>query len=117
MFFNIIPLSQAGGGTRRTLRYMGELVATGSSILIYPEGRRTEDGRIGGFEAGIGMIASRLAVPVVPVKLEGLEHILPRDARFPTRGRARCAFGSPMSLTGNDYAALAAQVEAAVRAL
>ncbi|MGH9409896.1 MAG: 1-acyl-sn-glycerol-3-phosphate acyltransferase, partial [Vicinamibacterales bacterium] len=117
MFFNIVPLSQTGAGTRQTLRYMGELVANGSSILIYPEGRRTEDSSIDRFQHGIGMIASRLAVPVVPVKLEGLQHILPKDARFPTRGRARCAFGSPMSLTGNDYAALAAQVEAAVRAL
>ena len=61
--------------------------------------------------------ASRLGVAVVPVRLDGLDRILGRHDRFPTRGRARCAFGAPMSLTGNDYAALAAQVEAAVRAL
>jgi long-chain acyl-CoA synthetase len=63
------------------------------------------------------MIASRLGVPVVPVRLDGLERVLPRHALFPTRARAKCVFGAPMSLTGNDYAALAARVEAAVRAL
>jgi long-chain acyl-CoA synthetase len=63
------------------------------------------------------MIAARLGVPVVPVRLDGLERVLPRHARFPSRASARCAFGAPMLLTGNDYAALAAQVETAVRAL
>jgi long-chain acyl-CoA synthetase len=117
LFFNAFPLTQGGTGTRQTLRYVGDLVGSGYSILIFPEGRRTESGEIARFQPGVGMIASRLGVPVVPVRLDGLEHVLPRHARFPSRSKARCAFGAPMLLTGNDYAALAAQVEAAVRAL
>jgi long-chain acyl-CoA synthetase len=117
LFFNVFPLTQASAGTRQTLRYMGDLVGGGYSILIFPEGRRTESGEIARFQPGIGMIAARLGVPVIPVRLEGLDQVLPRHARFPSRASARCAFGAPISLTGNDYAALAAQVEAAVRAL
>ena len=117
LFFSAFPLTQGGTGTRQTLRYIGELLADGFSILIYPEGARTEEGGIGRFQPGVGMIASRMAVPVVPVRLAGLEHVLGRHAYFPTRGRARCAFGAPMSLSGNDYAALAKQVEDAVRVL
>jgi long-chain acyl-CoA synthetase len=117
LFFNVFPLTQASAGTRQTLRYVGDLVGSGYSILIFPEGRRTESGEIARFQPGIGMIAARLGVPVVPVRLEGLDQVLPRHARFPSRASARCAFGAPISLTGNDYAALAAQVEAAVRAL
>ena len=116
-FFNAFPLTQGGAGTRQTLRYMGELVGSGYSILIFPEGSRTETGEIAAFRPGVGMIASRLGVPVVPVRLDGLDRVLPRHAKFPTRAAARCAFGAPMLLTGNDYAALAARVEAAVRAL
>jgi long-chain acyl-CoA synthetase len=116
-FFNAFPLPQRETGTRHTLRYIGELLGAGYSILIFPEGKRTESGEINQFRAGIGMIASRLEVPVVPVRLEGLDRILHHTARFPTIGRARCAFGAPMSLKGHDYAALAAEVEAAVRAL
>jgi long-chain acyl-CoA synthetase len=116
-FFNAFPLPQRETGTRHTLRYIGELLGAGYSILIFPEGKRTESGEINHFRAGIGMIASRLEVPVVPVRLEGLDRILHHTARFPTIGRARCAFGAPMSLRGQDYAALAAEVEAAVRAL
>ena len=63
------------------------------------------------------MIASRLTVPVVPVRLEGLDRILHMSWKFPSRGTARVAFGAPISLTGNVYAALTAQVEEAVRRL
>jgi long-chain acyl-CoA synthetase len=117
LFFNAFPLTQGGAGTRQTLRYMGDLVGSGYSILIFPEGSRTESGAIARFQPGVGMIAARLGVPVVPVRLDGLDRVLPRHARFPSRASARCAFGAPMLLTGNDYAALTAGVEAAVRAL
>jgi long-chain acyl-CoA synthetase len=117
LFFNAFPLTQGSTGTRQTLRYIGELVGDGYSILIFPEGRRTDAGEIARFQPGVGMIASRLAVPVVPVRLDGLEQVLPRHASFPVVSRARIAFGAPIVLTGNDYAALAERVEAAVRAL
>ena len=87
-------MTQGSAGTRQTLRYMGEIVAGGYSILIFPEGRRSESGEVGPFLPGVGMIASRLAVPVVPVRLDGLDRILPRHAKFPARGPARCAFGA-----------------------
>ena len=116
-FFNAFPLTQGGPGTRETLRYMGDIVGDGLSILIYPEGRRTEEGEIGQFQPGVGMIASRLGVPVIPVRLRGLDRILERHSRWPTTGPAQVAFGTPISLTGNDYASLARQVEDAVRSL
>jgi long-chain acyl-CoA synthetase len=117
LFFNAFPLTQGSAGTRQTLRYMGEIVEDGHSILIFPEGRRSESGEISKFQPGVGMIASRLGVPVVPVRVRGLDQVLPRHARWPSVSQARCSFGPAITLTGNDYAALAAQVETAVKAL
>jgi long-chain acyl-CoA synthetase len=117
MFFGAFPLPQREAGTRQTLRYIGELVGEGYSILIYPEGKRTDEGEINRFRPGVGMIASRLSVPVVPVRLEGLDRVLHQRWKFPKRGKARVAFGPAMSLKGNDYAALARNVEDAVRGL
>jgi long-chain acyl-CoA synthetase len=117
LFFNAFPLPQRESGTRQTLRYIGDLLRGGDSLLIFPEGRRTEAGEIGRFQAGVGMIAARLEVPVVPVRLEGLDRILHARWTRPKRGTATVTFGRPMLLKGNDYAALAARVEAAVRAL
>jgi long-chain acyl-CoA synthetase len=54
---------------------------------------------------------------VVPVRLEGLDRILHHSWKFPARGIGSVRFGRPMSLKGNDYASLAAEIEAAVRAL
>jgi long-chain acyl-CoA synthetase len=63
------------------------------------------------------MIASRLAVPVVPVRLVGLDRVLHRTWHMARPGHVRVVFGAPMRLTGTDYEALATQVESAVRAL
>jgi long-chain acyl-CoA synthetase len=117
LFFNAFPLPQREAGTRQTLRYIGDLVSSGFSILIFPEGKRTDDGSIGRFQPGVGMAAARLQVPVVPVRLEGLDRILHQKWKFPQRGTARVAFGRPMRLEGAEYADLARAVEEAVRQL
>ncbi|MBA3641020.1 MAG: AMP-binding protein [Acidobacteria bacterium] len=117
LFFNAFPLPQRELGARDALRYIGGIVDRGDSILIFPEGKRTDYGEIIRFQSGVGMMASRLALPVVPVRLSGLDRILHHTWTRPKRGRAEVVFGPPMWLAGKDYAQLAAQVEAAVRHL
>jgi len=117
LFFNAFPLPQREAGTRQTLRYIGDLLSSGFSILIFPEGKRTDDGSIGRFLPGVAMAGARLQVPVVPVRLEGLDRILHHTWKFPQRGTARVTFGRPIRLEGTDYAELARSVEAAVRGL
>jgi long-chain acyl-CoA synthetase len=117
LLFNAFPLPQREAGTRQTLRYMGDLVDEGFSVLIFPEGHHTDTGEIDRFRPGIGMIASRLDVPVVPVRLEGLDRVLHRTWHMARPGHVRVTFGAPMRLTGTNYEALAGQVESAVRAL
>jgi long-chain acyl-CoA synthetase len=116
-FFNAFPLPQREAGARQTLRYIGEITADGFSILIFPEGVRSQTGEMTRFLGGIGMIGSRLDLPVVPVRVEGVHEILHVKDRMARPGRVRVAFGSPLRLRGDDYAALAQQVENAVRAL
>jgi long-chain acyl-CoA synthetase len=117
LFFNAFPLPQREAGARQTLRYIGELLAGGTSVLIFPEGRRSESGLIDTFRPGIGMIASRLAAPVVPVRIDGLQHVLGVGYHMARPGRVRVAFGAPIRLVGDDYEALARTVETAVRSL
>jgi long-chain acyl-CoA synthetase len=117
LFFNAFPLPQREAGARQTLRYIGDILEDGFSVLIFPEGRRSQDGTVDRFRPGIGMIASRLAVPVVPVRIDGLQNVLPPGWRMARPGRVRVVFGKPLTLTGDDYEALARQVEDAVRGL
>jgi long-chain acyl-CoA synthetase len=116
-FFNAFPLPQREAGARDTLRYIGELVGAGYSVLIFPEGQRTEAGEINEFRAGIGMIGARLGIPVVPVRLRGADEVLHRHARMARRAPVTVSFGGPLMLRGDDYKALARLVENAVRAL
>jgi long-chain acyl-CoA synthetase len=117
LFFNAFPLPQREAGARQTLRYIGSVLADGWSVLIFPEGRRSGTGEIDRFRPGVGMIAARLGVPVIPVRLEGLEKVLHPSWRMARPGPVRVAFGAPMRLTGDDYEALAKQVEDAVKSL
>ncbi|MEZ5318827.1 MAG: AMP-binding protein [Vicinamibacterales bacterium] len=116
-FFAAFPLPQREAGTRETLRYIGEVTADGYSILIFPEGRRNDSGDVDEFRPGIGMIGARLELPVVPVRIVGLDKVLHPKMRWPKRGPVRVAFGAPIRLTGEDYPALARDVEDAVRGL
>jgi long-chain acyl-CoA synthetase len=117
LLFNAFPLPQREAGARQTLRYIGELLADRHSLLIFPEGRRSESGAIDAFRPGIGMIASKLGAEVVPVRIDGLQHVLGVGWHMARPGRVRVAFGAPLRLVGEDYEALAKTVEAAVRAL
>jgi long-chain acyl-CoA synthetase len=116
-YFNTFPIPQREAGARHTLQYMGELTGEGWSILIFPEGVRSPTGQLKPFRGGIGMIASRLGVPVVPVRIDHVDRLLPVGAHFVRPGRVRVAFGAPLRLRGDDYAALAGQVEERVKSL
>ena len=82
----------------RRCTYIGELTGDGWSVLIFPEGERSATGEIKPFRGGIGMMASRLDVPVVPVRLDGVDRVLHPKAKMATAGpgaggvrRAACA--------------------------
>jgi long-chain acyl-CoA synthetase len=117
LVFNAFPFPQRETGARQTMRYVGELTSEGWCIVLFPEGKITDTGEIAAFQAGIGLLATRLGVPVVPVRLEGLDRVLHRTWKMARPGRVEVRFGKPLYLEGEDYAELAKRVEAAVREL
>ena len=116
-FFNAFPFPQREAGLRETLRYAGDLVSEGNSVLIFPEGKRSETGAIDTFRPGVGILASRLNIPVVPVRVEGVDRVLRVGWNMARPGRVRVKLGAPLQLHGDDYAHLAQQVEQAVQQL
>ena len=117
LFFNAFPIPRHESGTLDTMRYIGELTDLGNCLVIFPEGKLTDRGEIGPFQPGVGMLASRLNVPVVPIRIEGLEKVLHKSWRMARPGRVRVVIGKPLHLHGDNYAVLARQVEAALRSL
>jgi long-chain acyl-CoA synthetase len=118
LILNVFPLPQATRGVREALQFSGQLVDRGYSILIYPEGARTPDGRMRPFRPGVGVLAVRLGIPVVPIHIQGLFEVLPVDASWPRPGPVRLRFGAPIRFReGEDFRVAALQVEEEVRRL
>jgi long-chain acyl-CoA synthetase len=118
LILNVFPLPQATRGVRGALQFAGQLVDGGYSILIYPEGARTPDGRMRAFRPGVGVLAVRLGIPVVPVHIQGLFEVLPVDASWPAPGPVRLRFGAPIRFReGEDFRTAARKVEEEVRRL
>jgi len=117
LLFNAFPIPQTETGARESIRYMGELVEEGWSILIFPEGERTLTGEVSRFLPGVGLIASCLQLPVVPIRLRGLNRVLHRTARWPRPGPVEVNIGTPVSLKGESYPALALKLEEVIRNL
>jgi long-chain acyl-CoA synthetase len=70
-FFNVFSLPQRAK-YRESFRFAGELVDRGYSVVIFPEGRRTETGEISPFRSGIGLLATHLNLPIIPMRIDGL---------------------------------------------
>ena len=115
--FNAFPMPQTETGARESIRYTGELVEDGWSVLIFPEGERTESGEIRQFLPGVGLIASRLHLPVVPIRLKGAERVWHRTKLFPRPGRVEVSIGPPLWLEGQSYTALAEKLKELIRTL
>ena len=73
-----------------------EVLGRGEAFGIYPEGTRSRDGRLYRGRTGVAWLALTAGVPVVPVALEGTQHIQPVGARIPRIRKVTVRFGAPM---------------------
>ncbi len=104
---------------RASLDRVGDFLADGWNVVLFPEGGRSVSGELTPFKDGIGLLASDLGATVLPVHLDGAHAMLPKGARLPRRrGRITVRFGPPFAVPpGTSFADATAAVEAAVRAL
>ena len=81
------------------------LLASGRSVLLFPEGTRSRDGEVAPFRCGAGFLA-RLGVTIVPVGITGTRDVFPKGARLPRRAPVALVFGKARTFD----ASLAAEV-------
>ena len=98
--FNVFSLPRQSG-FRQSFSYAGEAVDRGWNVLIFPEGEETKDGQMQPFKAGIGLLASELNVPVVPIKLDGLFELKQRKQYFVRPNTVSVTFGAPIKFPRN----------------
>jgi len=93
--FDVFPLPQHSG-VRESFAYAGESVDRGFSVLVYPEGQRTLDGKPVPFRSGFGMLAARLNVPVLPLRIDGLWDMKRKGHKIARPGQLKVVIGKPM---------------------
>jgi 1-acyl-sn-glycerol-3-phosphate acyltransferase len=86
------PVRREGSDTR-ALRTAAQLLEEGKALLIFPEGTRSLDGRLGEGKAGVGMLAVTSGAPVVPAYVSGTLEALPKGAAWPRRRQVSVSFG------------------------
>ncbi|MDT5271043.1 MAG: long-chain acyl-CoA synthetase [Acidobacteriota bacterium] len=118
IIFNTFSLPKASG-FRRSFGYAGESVDRGYNLLVFPEGIRAETLGMNPFRPGIGVLASRLNIPVVPVRIDGLNALKLSGRRgFTSPHRITISLGEPVTYTNDaDPAAITADLERRVKSL
>lgn len=84
----------------RNLARAAAQIREGASILVFPEGTRSKDGRILPFKRGPFLMALEAGVPVVPVAIEGSGRVLPPGSLRLRPGEVRLALGQPIATAG-----------------
>ncbi len=101
--FNVFPLPRQAG-FRRSFAYAGEAMDRGYSVMVFPEGTRSKDGRLATFRQGIGLLAEESRVPVLPVALLGLGE-LRQSGRWFRSARLEVRVGELIEVKAGDEAA------------
>ena len=115
--FNVFPLPKRSG-FRESFRFAGDLADRGWSVLVFPEGEMTPDGKLQPFRAGIGLLAKNLKLPVIPVRIDGAYEIREARSHFNRPGRIRVHIGKPVEFPeGSDPQQIARDLEQRVAAL
>ena len=95
---NLFPLPRESG-FRKSFAFAGEAVDRGYSILVFPEGHHTEDGKLRPFRTGIGLLVNNLRIPVLPMRIDGLFAVKRSGRKFARSGEITVRIGKLLSVS------------------
>ena len=99
--FNVFPLPQQSG-FRRSFRHAGEAIDRGYNVLVFPEGRRSDDGTPQPFKLGAGLLWKELATSALPVRIEGLDELKARHSHWFRSGKVFVTAHEILHLKANE---------------
>lgn len=81
----------------KSLYEAAERIASGTSVIIFPEGTRSPDGNLLPFKSGAMVLAIKAGVPIVPVAIAGTHEILPKGKLLLRSGEVTITIGEPIA--------------------
>jgi long-chain acyl-CoA synthetase len=94
--FNVFPLPRSTG-FRRSFQHSGEALDRGYNVMVFPEGQRSDDGKLQRFRPGIGLLVAESKVPVLPIGLVGLGEMKEARRGWFRSGNLKVRVGVPMT--------------------
>ena len=85
------------------LRRWRELLQQGLSLIIFPEGTRSPDGRVHRFKAGSFLLAIEAGLPVVPISIVGTRFVMPKGQLTTSPGSASLVVHAPIVTTDGSW--------------
>ncbi len=68
---------------KESIQKLGEALRQNKTLIIFPEGTRSQDGQLGDFKRTFAILSQELNVPIVPVSIKGASMALPKGSIFP----------------------------------
>jgi 1-acyl-sn-glycerol-3-phosphate acyltransferase len=94
--FNVAPVDP-DTHLLRAMRVSAGGLRAGKILNLYPEGQRSFDGRLHEFKNGAAVLATELDLPIVPVVIDGMHLVWPRNSWRIRPAKVRIAFGEPFT--------------------
>ena len=105
------PIKRASAD-KDALKNCLKLLKGGAALVVFPEGTRKAKEKSKNALPGVGFIAVKSGVPVIPVRIVGSDAVLPPGKKFPTRRKIQIYIGSAITLCSpDDYQAVANQIQ------
>jgi 1-acyl-sn-glycerol-3-phosphate acyltransferase len=105
----VVFVRNEGGEVRSSvesvLTTLQDVVLSGRSIVLFPEGGLTLTPEVRRFHLGAFVVAAKTGCPVVPVGIIGTRAILPAGRHLPRRGAIHLVVGKPLLPAGSDWKA------------
>ncbi|MEO8724968.1 MAG: lysophospholipid acyltransferase family protein, partial [Acidobacteriaceae bacterium] len=98
--FNVQPLPQQSD-FRRSFDNLGLAADRGYSVVVFPEGKRTTSGEMSPFRSGIGLLAARMNLPVVPMRIDGLFGLKQAGKHYAAANAITVHIGEPLRFEGD----------------
>lgn len=81
---------------KETMQAAERQLADGMSVVVFPEGSRTRDGKVHAFRRGAYILAEEFGLPVVPVTIDGAYQVMPRTSWLPKPGHIKLTIHRPI---------------------
>lgn len=105
---NVIVMDMSN--LKDSIQKMGEALKKKKNIIIFPEGTRTPDGKLGEFKKTFAILSKELNVPVVPVSIKGAYQAMPKGRKIPKPHKVQVEFLDPIYPKQDTYEGLTREV-------